>query len=45
MLTKALLKDRLNLAWVGAGPEASILKVMAKANLSKVSVEFPILLV
>ena len=39
-VTKALLKDQQNLDWVGVGPEASIGKVMAKANLSKVSVEF-----
>ena len=42
IFTKALLKDRQNLDWVGVGPEASIGKVMAKANLLKVSVEFPI---
>ena len=41
-VTKALLKDQQNLDWVGVGPEASIGKVMAKANLSKVSVEFAI---
>ena len=38
-VTKALIKDRQNLDWVGVGPEASIGKVMAKANLSKVSVK------
>ena len=38
IFTKALIKDRQNLDWVGVGPEASIGKVMAKANLSKVSV-------
>jgi hypothetical protein len=38
IFTKALLKDRQNLDLVGVGPEASFGKVMAKANLSKVSV-------
>ena len=41
MFTKALLKVRQNLDWVGVGPEASIGKVIpgkGKANLGKVNV-------
>ena len=42
IFTKALLKDRQNLDWVGVGPEASIGKAILKpkAILGKVSLKF-----